>query len=75
MARQLRRGVQLLKQKPKYDWNNWTNGRVWELKKGEDFHNNPTSFRTLIYNVAVRRNMIVSTSVDGDSIYLQFATK
>lgn len=47
-----------------YDWDNWLDGRVWELVAGEDFACKPSSIRLLALGAARRRKVGVRVSVN-----------
>ena len=57
---------------PKYDWDNWFNGSIWELRIGEDIPSK--EFKAYIYNVARTRRMSVKVAVLKNSLVIQ-ATK
>lgn len=60
----------------KYPWNEWADGSIWELKKGEDY-DKPETIRGIVYSHACTRCMSVKTrSYDGGNRFqLQFLPK
>lgn len=46
----------------KYDVDQWFNGEIWELLKGEDFHVPIASFRGSMYNQAAKKGFEIQTS-------------
>lgn len=62
----------------KYPWDQWTDGQVWELVRGEDFAPTIRNFRPQCYMVAQRRGMEIRTYAPdgwwGDRIQVQFYT-
>lgn len=55
-----------------YPWDEWTNGGVWLLKRGEDFDVKASGFRAQLNQQASKRGMKVSTRVRGEAIEFQF---
>jgi hypothetical protein len=58
--------------KAKYPWSEWTDGRVWILKQGEDFDVSPLAMRSLIYTRATKNGMSATTRVRGEELRFQF---
>ena len=60
-----------------YPWDEWTDGSIWRVRKGEDY--DAYSLRTYLYSKAQELDMNVWTKADnddqGESIIFQFATK
>ncbi len=56
----------------KYPWNEWTDGKVRETTKGEDFPGDPSSFRIRLYGKAREVGKKVRTEVYGDTVMFQF---
>lgn len=60
---------------PTYDWDQWTNGKTWKVKKDEDFTCTVVSFITLLHYQARKREMKVTTRrVEGEQLEFQFYT-
>lgn len=56
----------------KYPWEEWLDGRTWELTRGEDFTSNALAFRNQIYTRARDFGKLVSvTIVDDDTLRMQ----
>lgn len=56
-----------------YPWDDWTDGRVWELTRGVDFTSNAASFRAHLYKVSKDRGIDVrSRIIDEDTIVFRF---
>lgn len=58
-----------------YPWGEWTDGRIWRIKKGPDYTHATKSMRMALHNRAIHENKKVSTRVHGDVIEFQFRTK
>lgn len=55
----------------KYPWHEWTDGGVWEIKKGEDFECEPHGLG--LYQVAKRLGMKVRVhNADENTVVFQF---
>jgi len=54
-----------------YDWNNWLDGRIWELKRGIDFQIQSHSFRSVAHSEATKRGVTIKTSISGDTIFIR----
>lgn len=66
------------KHKPeKHDYDKLFDGRIWKLKKDEDYDNKATSARATLYIAAKRRGLKIKTSIveDGNAIIVQNAGK
>ena len=61
--------------KTTYDWNSWFDGSVWQLVRGKDFACKTSSMRSIIFGRAIARELQVTTSVKGDTIYLKVTGK
>lgn len=55
----------------KYPWDEWLDGSVWKLTKGEDFDVEPDSMTVTIYTTAKKRGHKVRTSKGPDFVVLQ----
>lgn len=55
-----------------YPWEQWTDGRAWEVRQGEDFSSRPERFRNMLFTVARRHGMAVRTRLNGDVVQFQF---
>lgn len=59
----------------KYDWENWLDGRIWELKRGDDFHVITQSFRAMCYAKSTELKCKIRVSspdgIEGDTIVIQ----
>jgi hypothetical protein len=53
----------------RYPWDDWLNGQIWKLKRGEDFMCKVGSFRNYAYARAAGRRLALY--IDGDYVYLQ----
>lgn len=58
----------------KYPWEQWTDGRVWLLKRGEDFKTGLTSFAGACYQRAHRdrRQVRLRKNEAEGTVHLQF---
>ncbi len=78
MARQMDEFPEHLRYRPqnasRFPWDTWLNGKVWELKHGEDYTTKTKSFRTNAQQVArKRRGRLQSVLLpDGDGLIIQF---
>jgi hypothetical protein len=50
-----------------YPWNDWFNGRQWDLRRGEDFKMPVDSFRAYAYRMATKRGLKLSTQIIGEA--------
>lgn len=67
------RVVEAFPSKPwaKYPWDQWLDGRIHELQRGQDFDVLPQRVAHAAYNWAERKGLTVRTEVRGDCLYLQ----
>ena len=57
----------------KYPWNEWLDGRVWEISFDRDVKSkHRESFRSLCHTAARHRGGTCRTSISGDTIVIQF---
>jgi hypothetical protein len=54
-----------------YPWDEWLDGRVWKLTRGEDFPSKPRYFGNMAQVSGSRRGVKVETRVDGDDLYIR----
>lgn len=56
----------------RYNWVDWFDGQLWELKQGEDFQVTPRSFAAQAHR-ATREfgNLRIRTRVIGDTVWIQ----
>ncbi len=58
--------------KRKYNWNLWLDGRIWELKRPDDFQCSAKVMRTGASQAGNKRNLKVRTTiVDDDTLVIQ----
>tara|TARA_R100001163_G_C5067520_1_gene206714 strand:+ start:965 stop:1231 length:267 start_codon:yes stop_codon:yes gene_type:complete len=58
--------------KRKYNWNLWLDGRIWELKRPDDFQCSAKIMRTGAFQAGNKRNLKVRTTiVDDDTLVIQ----
>lgn len=57
--------------KPKYPWDEWLNGEVWQLALGQDFDTSPCSMRFVAYKTAASRGLKLHTNTDGATVTFQ----
>jgi len=55
----------------KYPWDQWFDGRIWRLVKGEDFDVSEVNMRSSIYVAAKRLGKSATVSVQPDALYIQ----
>lgn len=55
----------------KYPWEDWFDGRVWELIQDEDFDAAITSMVPMIHIAAKRYDCTVQTRIVGTSVFMQ----
>lgn len=59
-----------------YPWQEWTDGKVWRAKEGEDFSCSPASFQTALHLRARQQGLTVTTgSPEQGIIEFQFSPK
>lgn len=51
----------------KYPWNEWLDGSIWELKKGEDFTINTRIMRNSARSAADRRRVQIRTQIPNEN--------
>jgi hypothetical protein len=56
----------------KYAWDEWLDGDVWELTRGEDFETPPKLMQSAIHSAARARGGHADTRVVGEKVYLEF---
>ncbi len=56
---------------PGYPWDEWLDGQVWCLVKGEDFSAGMASMRSLVSYTAGRRGLKYRSKMVGNSLYVQ----
>ena len=57
---------------PEYPWEEWTDGRPWEARQGEDFTVSPASFRKALARHAGRHGLQVHTRTIPGGVQFQF---
>jgi hypothetical protein len=57
----------------RYPWADWTDGRVWQIKRGEDFTIRPTVMYAQLGVHASRHGLKVVKRLRGDVIAFQFS--
>jgi hypothetical protein len=57
--------------RPTYPWDEWLDGRIWKLTRGEDFRPEPRYFGNMAQASGARRGVKVETRVDGDVLYIR----
>jgi len=55
-----------------YPWGDWTDGRTWEVEKGEDFECTLNSFRNGLYSIAKTLAMKVTSMTIPDEGTIRF---
>ncbi len=55
----------------KYPWEEWLDGSIWRLSKGEDFQCEPATFRSSAISKAKRLGINLKSSVAGDQVVIQ----
>jgi hypothetical protein len=55
----------------KYPWDEWLDGSVWQLKRGEDFDILPKSMLQMARTNASHRRLSVRTHHNGDIVVIQ----
>ena len=74
MARVLSKLPQQIGKPYLYPWDEWTDGRVWELTQGEDFQCALPSFRQIVYKTAHVQGLVVQViRVSDTSVAIQFS--
>lgn len=54
-----------------YPWDDWLDGGVWELRRGEDFTISAANFQSSAYTSARSRGKTVTVRVRGDLVQMQ----
>lgn len=55
----------------KYPWDDWFDGEVHVLYRGEDYHVAPHHFQDRVHHESYRRNIAISTRRLGDVVLVQ----
>jgi len=55
---------------PVYPWDEWSDGRVWRLTRGEDFNSDPKSFRVLVHRTAKSRGLKARTHIESQDVFV-----
>jgi hypothetical protein len=55
----------------KYPWQQWANGEVWEVKRGEDFDISPSNFAQRVYQQAYSRGAKANVNINEDTVTFQ----
>lgn len=58
----------------KYPWSEWLDGRIWALKQGEDFEVNPTNFASSAKSYVERHTNEyagVNVNIEDNTVVLQ----
>jgi len=55
----------------KYPWDEWLNGAIWVVTKGEDFDCQTDSFVAALDYACKTRKLKYQTSIDGDNVTFQ----
>jgi len=58
-----------------YPWDEWLDGQVWRLTRGEDFNCLASSFQCMVSRVAKVRGLLCSTAREGDDAVIVQAFK
>ena len=69
MARQISNYV--FKRNMQYPWEEWLNGKFWEVVRGEDFKVKPYSFVNALKQASAKRGLTVQYEVSGDTVIFQ----
>lgn len=54
--------------KTKYPWNTWLNGKIWQIKQGEDFDCSVTSMYSVLVQTAKRKGLKYKINCTSDSL-------
>lgn len=71
MANRLDRFPPSIGRPPKYDWDAWLDGGVWQLFRGVDYHIETANMVPQIHRAAKLRGMVARTKCHSGSIILQ----
>jgi len=56
----------------RYPWDEWTDGRVWEITRGQDFTVSAINMSRMLYTRARMYSGRFAVTLDGDVITFQF---
>jgi hypothetical protein len=56
----------------RYPWDQWLDGQIWQITRGEDFDISTESMRVRLYPAAKARGGSIRTNVKGSTITFQF---
>ena len=55
----------------RYTWDQWLDGNIWALTKGDDFEQDSEHFRAQVYIAARNRGKKARTTRAGDVLHIQ----
>ena len=55
----------------RYPWDQWLDGNIWALTKGDDFEQDSEHFRAHVYIAARNRGKKARTTRAGDVLHIQ----
>jgi hypothetical protein len=54
-----------------YQWRQWLDGQIWQLRQGEDFKGKPQSFANSARRAATRAGRRLEYVIEGDTVTLR----
>jgi hypothetical protein len=54
-----------------YPYDKWLDGRVWEIEQGIDFNCEVKSIRSMLFNAAYRRDLVLRTKTIDNKLMFQ----
>lgn len=61
--------------RPRYSWNEWTDGEWWYLRQGSDYEVGTESFRSTAANYGLRHGFQLTSQATADGIFIRFTPK
>lgn len=59
----------------KYPWDEWLDGQLWQVKRGEDYAPPAEVFRSYIHRVARERGLLATVRKVGEDVLVIKAVK
>ncbi|MFE1046330.1 hypothetical protein ACFW5S_10915 [Streptomyces olivaceus] len=57
----------------RYPWHQWTDGSMWHLRQGIDYHLTTKDFRSIVHNTARRHGLTVHTRETDHGLVITFS--
>lgn len=58
-----------------YPWEHWSDGRIWKVKRGDDFQVKPLTLRESVYQYAKKNQLHPEVQIDGEYVVFRFSSR